>query len=163
MARRSTIKGAASFKRILKQLPDSANKQLISFLNGAGATMAEQMKSGLPVLSAPRPGRTPGALRASISYKVTPTTLNLKVGTLNGKLGRSSLFYGHILDVGRKAKTVTVTRRKNAAPYQLQVSPLTGLYIINRLKVTFLSGSLPGYRQIMDNILLDASRGAGDD
>ena len=163
MAHRSTIKGAASFRRLLKQLPDSANKQLISFLTTAGAVLAQQMKSGLPVLASPRPNRTPGALRDSISYKVTPTTLKLKVGTLNAKLGRSSLFYGHILDVGRKAKNVKVTRGTKVYPNGINVTALQPLYVISKAKAVFRNGTLPGYRTLMDQILLDASQGAGDD
>lgn len=163
MARRSSIKGAASFRRLLKQLPQSANKQIVGFLTTAGAVLAEEMKSELPVLASPRPDRTDGALRASISYKVTPTTLNLKVGELRK---RDILFYGHILDVGRKAKTVNVTRtarRGGGPPYALRVSPLQPLYVISRTKASFRNGTLPGYRTLIDQILLDASQGAGDD
>ena len=160
MTRRSTIKGAASFRRMLKLLPDSANAELRAFLNNAGPVLAAQMKSQLPVLASPRPNRTPGALRDSITWKVTPKALNLKVGEISK---RDVLFYGHILDVGRKAKTVNVTRRKNTAPYSLTVSPLTGLYVLKRTRVSFLNGTLPGYREIMDKILLAASQGAGND
>ena len=163
MARRSTVRGAASFRRLLKRLPDSATEQLKTFLNAAGPILAEQMKSGLPVLTSPRPDRTPGALRASISYKVTPSTLNLKVGTLSAKLGRSSLFYGHILDTGRKAKNVKVTRGSRKYPKGINVKALQPLYVVSRVRATFLKGSLPGYRTIMDSILADAARGAGDD
>ena len=160
MARRSTIKGAASFRRLLKALPDSANRQIITFLGNAGVALQQQMRAQLPVLQKGRPNRTPGALRDSISYRVTPTTLNLKVGQLNK---RTNAFYGHILDVGRKAKVVHPTRGKKNYPNGMKISPLAPLYVITKTKVSFRTGTLPGYRTLMDQILLDASQGVGDD
>ena len=159
-ARRSSIKGAASFKRLLRALPDTANSRLVGFLNDAGPVLAGIMQSQLPVLSSPRPNRTAGALRDSIKYKVTPKTLNLKVGEISK---RDILFYGHILDVGRKAKNVKVTRGSKIYPNGLNVSALPGLYVLNRVKVKFLDGSLPGYRRLLDDILTEASQGAGND
>ncbi|WP_174286635.1 HK97 gp10 family phage protein [Sphingomonas bacterium] len=156
---RSTIKGAASFKRLIKALPDTANKRLIGFLNDAGPVLVGVMQSQLPVLASPRPNRTAGALRDSIKYKVTPTTLNLKVGQI---AKRDVLFYGHILNVGRKAKTVPI-RRGPRAGATMKISALPGLYVLNRVKVKFLDGSLPGYRALLDNILTEASQGAGND
>lgn len=156
--RRSTIKGAASFRRLLKRLPDTANAQLLTFLNNAGPPLVALMKSKIPVLATPRPNRTPGAARESISFKVTPKTLNLKVGELTK---RSVVFYAHILDVGRKAQTVTVTR--TGTPYTMKVSALRPLRIVYNTKASFKADQLPGYRDLMTNILRNASQGAGDD
>ena len=77
--------------------------------------------------------RRTGALRAGVKSKVFPKTLRLQVGFLGTKAGRAKLFYARILDLGRKAQTVTVHRRKVAGsplvrgrrisgqPYQLRV------------------------------------------
>ena len=159
MARKSRVKGAASFRRLIKALPDSAHDKLLGFLNAAGPVLKEQIQSQLPVLASPRPDRTAGALRASIKFKVTPATLNLKVGELTK---RDVLFYGHILDGGRKGGTVPIKRGKRAG-LTMKTSPLRGLYVLSRARATFINGSLPGYRTLMDQILQDAARGAGDD
>ena len=148
---------------MLKALPDTANRRLVTFLQAAGPVLANKMKSEIPVLAAPRPHRTPGAARNSISWRVTPTTLNLKVGEL-GK--RDIVFYAHILDVGRKAQTVTVTRtarRGGGPPYPMRVPAMKALYIIRSVKASYRLDALPGYRRLMDDILAEASRGAGDD
>jgi hypothetical protein len=159
MARRSTIKGAASFRRLLKALPDSANKQLVSFLQTAGPVLAAKMRSEIPVLSAPRPNRTPGLARNSISWRVTPVTLNLKVGELTKK---DIVFYAHILDVGRKGKTVPIKRGPRAG-HKMNVRAMAPLYIVTSVRAAYRLDSLPGYRTLMDQILLDASQGVGDD
>lgn len=159
MTKRSTIKGAASFRRMLKALPDSASRRLVVFLNNAGPRIAADMEEKVPVLKSPRPNRTAGAARASISWKVTPKTLNLKVGQLTK---RSIVFYAHILDVGRKAQTVHVTRGSKA-PYDMRVPSMAPLNIVRATRTAFRLETLPGYRTLMDSILLDAARGAGND
>lgn len=160
---RSRIKGVASFKRLLQRLPDSANKRIVTFLSAAGPPLAAKMKSMVPVLATPRPDRTPGAARASISWKVTPKTLNLKVGELTK---RDVVFYAHILDVGRRAQTVTVTRtarRGGGPPYKMNVRSLKPLYIVRSIRASFRWESLPGYSQLLTSILQDAAQGVGDD
>lgn len=158
--RRSSIKGAASFKRLIKALPDSAHTRIVSFLNGAGPPLAGKMESLTPVLKVPRPDRTAGAARASIAWKVTPATMNLKVGELTK---RSVVFYAHILDVGRKAGNVKVTRGTKHYPRGINVRALKPLHIVNGVRVAFRIDDLPGYRTLMDDILLEAAKGAGDD
>ncbi|MEG3144220.1 hypothetical protein U1839_06095 [Sphingomonas sp. RT2P30] len=157
--KRSTIKGAASFRRMLKALPDSANTRLVAFLNNAGPVIATAMREKIPVLASPRPHRTAGAARDSITWKVTPKTLNLKVGELTKK---SIVFYAHILDVGRKAQTVNVTRGSKA-PYTMRVPGMAPLNIVRATRTAFRVDTLPGYRTLMDSILLDAAKGAGND
>lgn len=159
MSKRSTIKGAASFRRMLKALPDSANRQIVGFLTDAGPVIAGKMQGLVPILRTPRPHRTAGAARASISWKVTPKTLNLKVGELTKK---SIVFYAHILDVGRKAQTVNVTRGTKM-PYSMRVPAMAPLYIIRSTRTAFRLETLPGYRTLMNSILLDAAKGVGND
>lgn len=161
--RRSSIKGAASFRRLLKALPASSHQELVAFLQAAGPVIAPKMKAEIPVLAAPRPNRTPGAARNSISWKVTPKTLNLKVGQLNK---RDAPFYAHILDVGRKAQTVTVTRtarRGGGPPYAMRVPAMIARHIVRKTRAAFRLETLPGYRKLMDRILARAAQGAGND
>lgn len=156
---RSTVKGGASFNRLIRALPTSANKRLVTFLQAAGPVLAAKMEVLIPVLAAPRPNRTPGLARDSIKWRVTPATLNLKVGEISK---RDIIFYAHILDVGRKAQDVRIKSgpRKGRV---MHVKALKPRYIVGSVRATFRLETLPGYRSIMDDILLDASRGAGND
>jgi hypothetical protein len=160
MARRSSVKGGASFRRMLKGIGALADPRLVTFLRSAGPVLAGGMQNRIPVLSVPRPNRTPGAARNSISWRVTPSTLNLKVGELSK---RDIVFYAHILDVGRKGGNVRVTRGQKSYPNGINVRAMKPRYIIRSVRTQFRLETLPGYRTIMDDILTQASRGAGDD
>lgn len=169
--RRSTIKGAASFRRLLRRLPDSANQELAEFLGEeVGPELAGFMRVITPVKS--------GALRAGIAFKLAVKSLRLRIGVLGkGNVGR--LFYGHILDVGRKAQTVSVRRRQHGSAYasktmanragealssySMNVSALKPLRIVYRTKLDFRDTFLPKYRKLMDAILYRAALGVGDD
>jgi len=159
MRRRSSVKGVASFKRLLKRLPDSANKRVIALLYTAGPPAANTMRSLVPVLATPRPDRTPGAARNSISWKVTPKSLNLKVGQLTR---RDFVFYAHILDVGRGSKDVRIKRGPRAG-HAMHIRALRPLYIVRQTKAQFRIETLPAYRTLLTSILTDAANGAGDD
>lgn len=160
MTRRSSIKGAASFRRLLKALPASANQRLLTFLQAAGPVIAAKMKSEIPVLAVPRPNRRAGEARESITAKVTPKTLTLKVGELTK---RDVVFYAHILDTGRKAQNVKVTRGSKSYPNGINVRAMVPLHIIGKTRAAFRLETLPGYRTLMDDILRDASQGVGND
>jgi hypothetical protein len=69
-------------------------------------------------------GRRTGALRAGVKSKVFPRTLRLQVGFLGTKAGRAKLFYARILDLGRKAQTVTIKRGPRAGK-QMKVRAIT--------------------------------------
>lgn len=152
--RRSGVKGATSFRRLLRQLPASADQKCIELLNRAGPILTARMKARIPF-------RT-GFGRGGISYRVTPSTKTLKVGVLVPKLSRSDYFYLHILDVGRRSQLV-LAHHKNGNTYRLQVRSMKPLRIVAQGAGDFRSEFLPNYRALMDVILLDAARGAGDD
>ncbi len=96
------VRGAQSVKRLLNKLPDGARNQVIVELNVSGREMLGRMQGRTPI-------RT-GALRRGLAFKVFPKTLKLQVGLLGTKAGRSKLFYARIVDLGRKAQTVTARR-----------------------------------------------------
>lgn len=162
-AHRSSIKGAASFRRLLRNIGPSANTRLVKFLTDAGPLVAAEMKAIVPVLQTPRPDRVPGAGRDSIGWRVTPKSLNLKVGTLNAKLGRSKFFYLHILDIGRRGGNVKVTRGSKNYPNGINVRTMTGRRILSKVRRRFRWEALPGFRTIMNDILANAARGIGND
>jgi hypothetical protein len=160
--RRSSVKGATSFRRLVRQLPDASQAELLVLLNQAGPVIAARMKARTPVLATPRKDRQAGALRDGIAWKVNARSMTLQVGLLGTPRGRAKLFYGHIIDVGRKAKTVTIKRGAHEGS-ALHVRALTPLRLVYKGLQDFRSGFLPEYRQLMDRILLRAAQGAGDD
>lgn len=162
--------GGASFRRLLKRLPQASTDQLVKLLQVAGPRLAALMRARLPT-------RT-GALDAAIDWKVTPRTLTLKVGlTTRGKASR--YFYGHILDVGRKGKTVRVDRRRAgvnnglvggrkragdiASSYLLHVRPMAGRHVESAGLRDFRQDVLPDFRKLSNDIIAEAAGGAGDD
>lgn len=97
-----------NFKSLLKRLPDSVAEEFRQQLDRTGKTMLQRARSRVPV-------RT-GALKAGLSYKVLPKTLKLKVG-LVGKPVNRRLWYGRIVEFGRKAQTVVVNRSGRATSF----------------------------------------------
>ena len=109
---RSQLKGVAAVRRLLKQLPASVKEEMADVLADAGPEYLAAVRADTPV-------RT-GALRAGLSWKLLRTSLRLRVGLL-GKRVLSDLFYGRIVELGRKAQVVSVTRRAGVAPYKMRV------------------------------------------
>ncbi len=103
----STVKGARALRRRLKQLPDAVSAEIVSVLEDGGQKIRAAMQA--------RARRLSGRLVAGVKYKVLPKSLRLQVGLLGTPRGRAKLFYGFILDKGRKAQTVTVRRYKRGA------------------------------------------------
>lgn len=96
-------KGVGRVRRIMRGLPDSMRAEIVDTLEESGLDIAAQMV-----------GRTPdrtGALRKGIKYRVLRQSLRLRVGLIEAPKIRNKLFYGRILDLGRKAQTVRVRRR----------------------------------------------------
>lgn len=176
--RRSRVVGAASYRRLLKRLPEAATNQLRELLVAAGPKLIALMRSRLPT-------RT-GKLNAALDAKVTPSTLTLKLGLLTKALG-SRFFYGHILDVGRRAQTVTVTRlhrgarstwanriaagsaRARSKPadlsstYQLRVKAMKGRFVESAGLRDFRTDVLPDFSALANRIVGEAAAGVGDD
>lgn len=97
MARRR-VRG--NFRSLLMRLPESVAEELRALQNETGKMLLARAHARVPVKS--------GKLKAGLSYSVTPKTLRLRFGIL-GKAKNRRLFYGRILEHGRKAKTVTKT------------------------------------------------------
>ncbi|KQO51406.1 HK97 gp10 family phage protein [Sphingomonas sp. Leaf257] len=103
----STVKGARALRRRLKQLPDAVSAEIVSVLEDGGQKIRAAMQA--------RARNRTGRLIAGVKYKVLPKSLRLQVGLLGTPRGRAKLFYGFILDKGRRAQTVTVRRYKRGA------------------------------------------------
>ena len=114
---RSRIKGSKSFRRLLRGAPEAMRSEIVDVLHKSQAPSVAIVRGRVAATTRSRSG----ALLSGVKSKVYDRTLRMTVGYLGTKAGRAKLFYARILDLGRKAQTVTVTRRKNAAPYQLKV------------------------------------------
>lgn len=99
MARR--VKGGKAFRRLINRLPETVKQELREQLNETGKLLLRRARQRVPVDS--------GALKAGLSYRVPPKGLYLRVG-LVGKPVNRRLYYGRIVEFGRKAKTVVVNR-----------------------------------------------------
>lgn len=137
----SAIRGSKSFRRLLRGLPDAMRTEMADVLTKAGPSAASIVERRVDVTTK----RRTGALRAGVKWKVFPRTLRLQVGYLGTKAGRAKLFYARILDLGRKAQTVTVKRKKNAAPYRMQVRAIA--------PKRFVTGGIGGLRQTVNQRL----------
>lgn len=158
MAVRTRLKGAKSIRRIMRAVPDTMSAELVHVLNDTGPKMARQMQARTP--------RRTGALAAGIKWKVMPKTLKMQVGLLGTKRGRAKLFYGFILNYGRKAKTVRAKRRNasgSVSVYPLRVRAYPAQH--------FVTGAMPDLRRMMqerlravwDKVLTKAATGVGNE
>lgn len=155
---RSKIKGVARLRRLLKRLPDATRQEMIVELNVAGREAVAIAQGRAP--------RRRGALAAGIGFKVFPKTLRLQVGLLTKAVNRR-LFYGRILDLGRKSQTVQARRRSagsgTVSTYAMNIKGISGKYFVtgrkSDLRVRF------GYSlgQVYDRALRKASTGGGED
>lgn len=150
----SGFKGGKRFKRIMQQLPDEARRDLVEAFGRAGRRAQAAMRA--------RAKRKTGNLQQGIKYLVRPKTLRLQVGLLGTKRGRSKLFYGFVLDKGRAAQTVKITRGPRAGA-TMRIRKLQG--------DRFVSGEYPDLRDsinrevkpLFNRILSRLSQGGGND
>lgn len=179
------VRGDRAFVRLLKRLPDSTNQEIREQLKSTGQTVVALERRLVPIYAGSRKGVVSGALQSALSYSVPPVRLSLKVG-LVGKAINRKLFYGWIVEWGRKASTVTVTRvgtlaRARAAglrvrannyktaalaagvsgTYQLHVKALPPRHFVY---VAGLREQIyPAFRSIWSKALAKAAAGASDD
>lgn len=155
---RSRLKGAKGVRRLMRALPDNMRAELVHVMQDAGPKLARQMQGRAP--------RRSGALAAGIKWRVQPKALKMQVGLLGTKRGRAKLFYGYILNYGRKAKTVLARRRTATGAisrYSLRVRAYPAQH--------FVTGAMPDLRRaletrlraVWDRVIDRAARGAGDE
>lgn len=153
--RKKRVRGAASVRRVMKNLPDAVRDEMIEVLESGSIELQRLIAGATP--------RRTGKLREGIKRRVLKQSLRMQVGLLGTKKGRARLFYGRILDLGRKAQTVNVTRRKNTAPYLMRVRGIAAK--------RFVTGRYPDVRAIIgrrlrgiwERALPKAAGGASDD
>lgn len=104
----SAIRGSKSFRRLLRGMPDAVRAEMADVLTKAGPSAAALIERRIDATTR----RRTGSLRAAVKWKVFPRTLRLQAGFLGNKSTRTRVFYARILDLGRRAQTVVVTRRQ---------------------------------------------------
>jgi hypothetical protein len=172
---RIRIQGLKSTRRLLKALPETMRAEIAHVLQDAGPKIAQQMVARTP-------HRT-GALQAGIKWKILPRTLKLQIGLLGTKRGRSKLFYGYILNFGRKAQTVHAMRKGQRASWNAWIASGKakstripyGLTYPLRVKAIapkhFVTGAMPDLRRelraqlkdVWSKVLGKATAGAGNE
>ena len=100
MSRR--IRGDVGFLKLIRQLPSAARDEMGDMLDGAGAQLAQAIKADTPV-------RT-GVLRQAITWQLLRKSLKLRVGLI-GRRSNRDLFYGRIVEFGRRGQTAKAARR----------------------------------------------------
>ena len=119
---RSQLRGVADVRKLIRQLPTSVKEEMADTLTDIAPDYLRAQQADVPVAAkAHRAGAQPGALKAGLSFKVLRASLRLRVGLLGTKRGRAKLFYGIIVELGRKAQEVSVTRKAGVAPYKMRV------------------------------------------
>lgn len=153
----SKLKGVAAVRRMVRRLPESVAKEIVSAFQRWGRELAARMRAGTPV-------RT-GALIAKIGFKVFPRTLRLQVGLIASKRERQRLFYGRILDLGRKGRTVRARRRTKTggvSSYAMNVGPIRAKHFVTGPMTDLRAGLRRYVHGIYDRALRRAAAGGGE-
>lgn len=142
MARaRSRIRGSKGFRRILRQMPDAMRDELVDVLRKAEPDARAVIAARVSGTTKRRTGK----LIAGVKSKTFPRTLRMQAGFLGSKSARAKVFYARILDVGRKAQTVSAKRRGSGKTYPLRLGRIA--------PKRFVTGGFGDLRSIMSRQL----------
>lgn len=153
------VKGVTSLRRLLRRLPDEARKELGNELQAIGERLTARAKAETPVKT--------GGLKSAIGFKALAKSLQLRIGLVK-KADRKRYFYGYILDAGRKAQVVKAKRRKadgTYSTYNMRISAINKSryeFVFGR-RADFRENEIPKLRTVLDRVLTNAARGAGND
>ncbi|QUT04840.1 HK97 gp10 family phage protein [Sphingobium phenoxybenzoativorans] len=148
-------------------MPDAMHRELEDVLDQGGADIQKAMIARTP--------RRTGKLAAGIKKRVLRKSLRLRVGLLGTPKGRAKLFYGRIVDLGRRSQLVTVTRRKVAGSVLVRGRKVAGEPYVMRVRGfsgrRFVTGRMPDVRNLLnqrlksvwDRVLKKAASGGNDD
>lgn len=151
-----TSKSVRRVKRIMRNLPDAAQAELVGVLEKTGPRLVNLIKARTPV-------RT-GALSRGIKFRVAKRGLKLRAGLLGSPKARGKLFYGYILNWGRKAGPVKARRRTKTGTsnYMLNVKGITGSRFVTGTGKLIGREVQPQLQSIWARILKRAAGGAGE-
>lgn len=156
----SRIKGAASLRRLMKRMPDAVQLEINQALDQWGGEIERTMRARAHFRS-----RT-GRLIAAIRHKMFPRTMRMQVGIIGSQKLRNRLFYGRILDLGRKGKRVLVRRRSAGgatSSYALNVKAISPMRFVSGPITDLRAGLDKHLGNIWQRVLTRVSAGVGDD
>lgn len=96
------VRGDRAFIKLIKQLPDAAKSEMVNLLQETGAQVLTEQSARVP--------KRTGTLNRALSMKVLPKSLRLQAGLIGKPINRK-LFYGRIIQSGRRGQTVRARRR----------------------------------------------------
>ena len=104
-----TVQGLADTYALMGELPAAARFELADVLGRMGRDILAAQQAVV--------AKATGALRAGLSAQLLTDQLRVRVGLLglarrSGKRNLGDLFYGIVVEKGRKAQTVLVQRRR---------------------------------------------------
>ena len=143
------IRGDRAFKSLIKRLPETVKQEMVVELHVAGRAALAREKAAVAVKT--------GALSSALDAKVLPNTLKLKVGLI-GKVLNKRLFYGRIIEFGRKASVKTV-KRANSKSYQLPIKAIAARHFVYTQSRDELYAP---FRSLWEKALAKASSGVSD-
>jgi len=155
---RSQLQGAKSFRRLLKGIPDEMRLEMAHVLEDVGPKLARAVQANAPSKT--------GALRAGIKWKVLRRSLRLQVGLLGSKRGRAKLFYGYILNYGRKGEPVFTKRKTKSgkiSTYTMKTKYRKGDHFVTGRYPDLRNMTTARLKNIWDRVLARVSARAGDE
>ena len=157
-AGRRRIKGDRSFRRLLRNLPDAARAELADAMEGGGRELLAAQQAAAPSRS--------GALRRGLSMKLLKGSLRLRVGLI-GKAVNRRLFYGRIVEFGRKASNVVVRRLARrtgkAFSYRMRIPARAGRPFVYTKRTDLRSAFRERLTRFWERTLGRASGGTAND
>lgn len=150
----SSFRGGKSAKRLVKNIPEAMRSEMAGILDETGNELLAAMKARTP--------RRTGKLESAIQKKVYPKTLRLRVGLFAGVRKKLGLFYAHILEFGRKAQTVTISRGPRAGA-KMRVSALPARHFVTGPLGEPRIAARRKIKGVWERVLKRAAGGVGND
>lgn len=141
------------FRRVLENVDGATREEILDVLEESGPRLRNFIKSRTPIRS--------GNLSRGIKYGVLKKSLTLSVGLLN-KEANGRLFYGHIVDSGRRGGPAKVSRRTKSgrrSNYIVNVKASSGNRFFTGSQSLIRKEVEPRLTGIWNRILRRAERG----
>jgi hypothetical protein len=132
-------------RRLLRRLPDSVNAEIIKVYEQVGPQIEAYGKANVPVKT--------GRLRNALRFRILPKSLRAQFGLIGRRLNRD-LFYGYILEAGRKAGPAKHTTQRRLKGGGLSKKYRVNVRGISPGKYDFVQGRAKTYaKQLLRPLL----------
>ena len=150
---RRRVKGDRAFRKLLNRMPEAMRTEMLELLDGVGDELLGAMQADVPA-------RT-GSLRSALAKRLLRGSLRLRVGLVGRAVARR-FFYGRIVELGRKAQTVRVTR-KGGRPYAMRVRGMAPRPFVQKRRGAMREAINRRINAFWDGALTKAAQGASDE